>query len=252
MYEGQSLTLFAHVCSRPEPELDLAEAALLLGDIAYGDVDVASGIAELDALGRAAKRSVERVDGAAARVEALLQFLYGETGFHGNQADYYDPRNSFVGDVLARRTGIPISLALVIVEVARRAGVEAHGVSFPSHFLVRSPVPGGMLVVDPFEGRLLGVNELRGLYARAIGAPRANVSPPRDVPPKLLEPAPKKQILLRMLNNLRGVYASTGDEARVRQVLERIGVLCPKEDTRRELERLGARAGVAPASRVVI
>jgi regulator of sirC expression with transglutaminase-like and TPR domain len=250
MYEGQSLTLFAHVCSRPEPELDLAEAALLLGDIAYGDVDVASGVAELDALGRAAKRSIDRVDGDAARVEALLQFLYGESGFHGNQADYYDPRNSFVGDVLARRTGIPISLALVIVEVARRAGVEAQGVSFPSHFLVRSPVPGGMLVVDPFEGRLLGVNELRGLYARAIGS-RANASAPRDVPPKLLEPAPKKQILLRMLTNLRGVYASTGDEARVRQVLERVEVLCPNDDTRRELERLGGRAGAAPASRVL-
>jgi regulator of sirC expression with transglutaminase-like and TPR domain len=240
MFEGQSLTLFAHLCGRPDDEIDLAEAALLLGEIA-DPVDVAAGVATLDELGRGAKRALEGLSSAGARVERLLEFLYGEMGFRGNRADYYDPQNSFVSDVLTRRMGIPISLALVLIEVARRAGVEARGISFPGHFLVRSPVPGGTVVIDPFEGRLLGVAELRGMYGRTTGTTG-------DVPPKLLEPATKKQILLRMLLNLRGVYAARGDEARVRGVLARMDALSPNEDARRE-RLVGERP--PPAARVL-
>jgi regulator of sirC expression with transglutaminase-like and TPR domain len=238
MTGGTSLTLFAHVCSRPEADVDLTEAALLIAEIAYERVDVDRARASLDDIGRGARRALAAVNEPASRVDRLLQFFYGELGFQGNPQDYYDPRNSFLCDVLERRTGIPISLAVVLADIAARAGVEARGVSFPGHFLVRSPVPGGAVVIDPFEGRLLGVSELRNIYARSTGLVG-------EVPPKLLEPATKRQVLLRMLNNLRGIYASRGDSERLCGVLERMQVLAPTDDNRAEIEKLGGRTGVA-------
>ncbi|HVY46251.1 MAG TPA: transglutaminase-like domain-containing protein [Minicystis sp.] len=240
---AESLTLFAHVCGRREAEPDLLEAALLVGEIEYERVDVAGARAAIDELGRGARRAVTGFTGGP-RVERLLQYVYGELGFQGNAAEYYDPRNSFLSDVIARRTGIPISLAIVLVEIARRADVDAAGVGFPGHFLVRSPVPGGALVIDPFEGRLLAVTELRTLYAKTTGDTGA-------VPPRLLEPATTRQILLRMLNNLRGIYASRDDTPRLCRALERMQVLAPTDDTRAEIERLGGRTAVATTPRVL-
>jgi regulator of sirC expression with transglutaminase-like and TPR domain len=244
MAAASSLTLFAHLCSRPEPDLDLTEAALLVAEIAYERVDVGRARGKLEDLGRSARRSLAAVTEPATRVDRLLQFFYGELGFQGNPQDYYDPRNSFLCDVLERRTGIPISLAVVFADVARRADVEASGVSFPGHFLMRSPVPGGALVIDPFEGRLLGVSELRDIYARATGSTA-------EVPPRLLEPATKRQVLLRMLNNLRGIYASRGDADLLCRVLERMQVLAPTDETRAEIERLGGRTSVLSAPRAL-
>ena len=134
------LTLFAHLCARPEAELDLAEAALLIAAAESPGLDVARYLGLLDELGRRAAAAVSRCAGDEARIERAVGFVYGEAGFHGNDEDYYDPRNSFLNEVLDRRTGIPISLALVLTEICQRAGVEARGVSFPGHFLVRCQV----------------------------------------------------------------------------------------------------------------
>ena len=226
------LTLFAHVCARPEAELDLAEAALLIAEAEAPGLDVARYLKLLDELGRRAAAAVSRCAGDEARVERAVGFVYGDAGFRGNDEDYYDPRNSFLSDVLDRRTGIPISLALVLTEICRRAGVDARGVSFPGHFLVRSDTARGAIFIDPFGGRALSRGELRALHARATGEDS-------DPSPRLLEPATKAQILIRMLNNLRGIYESRGDEARLRSVLERLFVLSPGEALRRQLEELG-------------
>jgi regulator of sirC expression with transglutaminase-like and TPR domain len=110
--------------------------------------------------------------------------------------------------------------------------VDAQGVSFPGHFLVRVPIQDGLLLIDPFEGRLLGRDDLRTLNARATG----NL---RDPDPRLLAPAPKRHILVRMLNNLRSIYSSRSDAERLRTVLERIQVLAPSEELHRQLEQLG-------------
>ena len=233
MSERPSLTLFAHLCARPEPELDLAEAALLIAEADAPGLDVAHYVHALDALGEGARASVARAAGDEARITRAVRYVYEDAGFRGNDTDYYDPRNSFLNEVIDRRTGIPITLAVVLVEVSRRAGVEARGVSFPGHFLVRFDTPRGTIIVDPFAGRPVSREELRALHARAGGGEN------RDPPAGLLEPATKAQILARILNNLRGIYEDRHDEERLRGVVERLQVLAHNEGTQRRRAPFG-------------
>jgi len=234
------LTLFAHVAARPDAEIDLAQAALLIAEDEYPGLDVAAYIEQLDTIGAAAREQLLELDKpgdrrSTARLERVLAFVYRELGFAGNATDYYDPRNSWLNDVLDRKIGIPITLAVVLLEILERAGVEAAGVSFPGHFLVRSPGPTGPLFVYPFDGRILSRDGLRELHGRVAGEPS-------DPDPRLLEPASKKQVLVRMLHNLRGIFAAGGDKSRLRSVLERLEILTPSEDLRREIVSLGGEA----------
>src|SRR5258707_382988 len=119
------LTLFAHVAARPEAEIDLAQAALLIAEDEYPGLDVASYIDRLDSMGAAARAHLMEVDKpgdrrSPARLERVLTFVYRELGFSGNATDYYDPRNSWLNDVLDRKTGIPITLAVVLLEIFAR------------------------------------------------------------------------------------------------------------------------------------
>src|SRR5262249_24837968 len=128
------LTLFAHVASRPEPELDLGQAALLIAEPEYPGLDAAYYVAVLAKLGEEVRRrGADRLDIPVRRLPRLLD---DEAGLEGNERYYYDPRNSFLNQVVDRRKGIPVTLAVVYVEVARRAGIGAAGVGFPGHFLV--------------------------------------------------------------------------------------------------------------------
>src|SRR5579862_3236548 len=232
MSNRAELALFAHFARRPEAELDLARAALLIAEPEYPGLDLEKYSSALDRLGEDARA---RLDRPGPRGEMPLQrvtaFLHGELGYSGNADDYYDPRNSFLNEVIDRRVGIPITLAIVILEVAARAGVQAHGVSFPGHFLVRAAGASGPRFIDPFDGKLLDGAGLRRLMARATGEER-------DPDARLLEPATKRQILMRMLNNLRGIYSARGDEERLRGVLERMQVLEPTDELGRAIERL--------------
>jgi regulator of sirC expression with transglutaminase-like and TPR domain len=202
-------------------------------------------VAKLDDIGRSARAAVSHAISPMeeARLERAVRYVYEDYGFSGNNDDYYDPRNSFLSDVIDRRTGIPITLAVVLIEVCRRAGVEVRGVSFPGHFLVRSDTPRGTILVDPFAGRPLTREELRALYARAT-------SEDRDPPPRILEPASKLQILARILNNLKNIYENRHDDERLRGVLERLHVVEPTDALRQRIEELGGDTpwpgGVAP------
>lgn len=238
-----SLTLFAHVAARTDAEIDLAEAALLIAEIEYPGLDVARYVGVLDELGRAASRIIAQPSDRPG-LERVLRFLYDEGRFHGNADDYYDPKNSFLNEVLDRRTGIPITLAVVITEVCRRANVEAQGVSFPGHFLVRSPAPNGLYVADPFEGKLMTQADLRALLARTTGTPR-------DPDARMLEPATPRQTLVRMLGNLRSIYSSKGDRDREREVLERLHILSPTEEIKRDLDAVGGERAVFSGSRAM-
>jgi regulator of sirC expression with transglutaminase-like and TPR domain len=212
MDPSADLALFAHFARRPEPEIDLLRAALLIAEPEYPGLDIAHYVDEIDRLGALAR---QRLDTALEEppLGQILRLLHREVGFHGNSDDYYDPRNSFLNEVIDRRTGIPITLAVVAIEVAARARVDAHGVSFPGHFLLRAPAP---IFFDPFGGRCLNEKALRELLARA-GA--------TGDPARLLQPATKTQILSRMLNNLRGIYSTRGDQARLRAVESRMLLL---------------------------
>jgi regulator of sirC expression with transglutaminase-like and TPR domain len=235
------LALFSHVAGRPEADLDLGQAALVLAELEYHDLDVSHYVGMLDQLGQQVRADSGSPTDAQKVLSRVLRLLYEEMQFRGNSTDYYDPRNSFLNEVLERRVGIPITLAVVLLEVCRRVDVPARGVSFPGHFLVRLSVPRGTLFVDPFDGRLLGASDLRALYARTTGEER-------DPDPRLLEPAGKRQILVRMLANLRGIYSTQRDWARLRAVLERLQLLAPSEEVQSELEQLAPPA-LPPAGR---
>ena len=223
------LALFAHVVLKPEADLDLVQGALLVAEAEYPNLDIPHYVSKLDELARGARERLRRTKDAAP-IDIVVRYLYEEIGFCGNEGDYYDPRNSFLNEVLDRRTGIPITLALVLTEVCRRAGVEAAGISFPGHFLVRVvDTDGDAMILDPFDGRLMDERGLLQLYARATGR--------EELPePGLLEPASKSQVLLRLLNNLRSIYAERGDGRRHASVVERMLILDPGLD-REELKK---------------
>lgn len=225
MSEPVDLVLFAHLVRKPDAELDLERAALVIAEAEYPGLDVADYVAKLDGYGAMARDrlrtlGLDRPDATQAeRLQAVLDVMYRRLKFRGNVTDYYDPKNSFLNDVIDRRTGIPITLAVVLLAICRRAGVQAHGVSFPGHFLVRSPGRGGAPVfVDPFEGRPLEPEQLQALYEQATGDPG-------DMDDRYLQPASRRQILARMLNNLRNIYMASGDTRRLNLCLERIKVL---------------------------
>jgi regulator of sirC expression with transglutaminase-like and TPR domain len=220
----EEITLFSHLVARPESELDLLRAVHLIAEPEYPGLDVASYVEEVDRLGSAAKQRIASSPGRQP-LASVIRYLYEELGFHGNVQDYYDPRNSFLNEVIDRRTGIPISLALILTEICRRVGIEARGVSFPGHFLVRVEVDGDPVFIDPFDGRMLDRRQLAELHQRATGEEG-------PIDPRVLAPAAKRQVLARILNNLRNIYERSGDRDRLLGVLARMQVLRPDDEAR--------------------
>jgi regulator of sirC expression with transglutaminase-like and TPR domain len=236
-----ALELFAALVQRPEGEIELDRAALEVGAWDYPDAvaDVVRYRGVLDDLARAvevSRRGAGEHERPGAR--ALGRALFDELGFRGNTADYYDPRNSFLREVLDRRTGIPITLAVVTMEVGRRVGVRATGVGFPGHFLVRvhEDAADDGQVIDPFNGgAALSEADLAELLRRVVG-------PEARFEPALLEPTSKRQILTRMLLNLAGIYGKAGDLFRSLEVLERLHILdASNQKIWRELESMRKR-----------
>jgi regulator of sirC expression with transglutaminase-like and TPR domain len=183
--------------------IDLARAALLIARLEYPDLDPAPSLHKLDELGARAADAVAPLGKApmSVRLAAIAEQIYDQDGFAGNREHYDDFRNSCLNVVLERRLGIPITLALIFIEVARRAGIQAQGVSFPGHFLVRGLDDGGSpLVLDPFDqGKPLSESDLRALLARMVDADAPYSS-------DLLKPCTPRQMLARMLNNLKRTY----------------------------------------------
>jgi regulator of sirC expression with transglutaminase-like and TPR domain len=209
--------LFAHMIQRPEIDIDLAAAALLIAEPEYPGLDLAHYISVLDSWGSAAQ--AQPGPGPDPALSGLNGYLFEELGFHGNDDDYYDPRNSFLNEVMDRRVGIPITLSIVYMEVGRRLGLDLTGISFPGHFLVRYRTPAGDHIIDPYhKGARLDTDELEERLRQVVGD-KAELSP------DLLQPATKRQILTRMLNNLRGIYQRGADEGRERRIGELLALL---------------------------
>ena len=226
---------FAESIDRPEAEIDLAEAALWIAAEAYAELDVAAYLEQLAQLAEELRPALSGARSLKASVSQLNRALFRDKGYRGNQDDYYDPRNSFVNEVLDRRTGIPITLCLLYVEVARRLGMRAEGVSFPGHFLVKvigddPSNPGGSdpdragseetIVVDAFAGCTLSHNDCRERLRSALG---------EDAPfgPSYLDAATPRQILLRMLNNLKAIYLGRKENENALACVERALLLAP-------------------------
>jgi regulator of sirC expression with transglutaminase-like and TPR domain len=214
---------------RPGP--DLAAPAFLVARVEYPHLDPEPYLDQIDRMGIEAARRIARDAGhdapLAARVDVLNKYLFTEMGFTGNRDQYDDPRNSCLSEVLDRRTGIPITLSLIYIEVARRSGVRAEGINFPGHFLVRAlqdlhtDDPDDGLIIDPFHaGAILGEAECRTLLHKHIGEEAAWA-------PSLLARATRRQILVRMLLNLKRLYVRMRSFPQARQVTDILLALQP-------------------------
>jgi regulator of sirC expression with transglutaminase-like and TPR domain len=224
-----SLGPFSAIVSREDAKIDLARACLLIAEDAYPGLDVDGYLGEIE---RFAKRLRARLaPGVAAeeKVVALNEFLFDDLGFSGNADDYYDPRNSYLNEVLDRRTGIPITLSVLYMEIGRRVGLALEGVSFPGHFLVRLRVRGGTLVLDPFAGGApQSESDLRERLKRVIPRGATGGVPISDLPlEQFIEPASNRQILARVLRNLKGIYREADKPERLLEVLNRMIIVAP-------------------------
>lgn len=209
------------------PGTSLARATLLIARIEYPRLDPEPYLARLDAMGDAARRAIERHVMATgdtstlSGVKALNDYLFEELQFVGNRDNYEDPRNSCLNEVLDRRTGIPITLSVVYMEVARRAGLQVDGINFPGHFLVRCPEQKGHLIIDPFHaGALLSEHKCRLLLQKHVGNEVAFSK-------SLLAPATRHQIIVRMLLNLKRIYVNMRSFPQARDITELLLAITP-------------------------
>jgi regulator of sirC expression with transglutaminase-like and TPR domain len=201
---------------------DLARAALAIARIAYPDLDPAPYLRQLDDLAAAVRPRLYPQASPEAAATELAGYLFGECGFRGNQEEYYDPRNSYLNDVLERRTGIPITLSLVLIETGARLGLGIEGVGFPGHFLVRVAGSRGPLLLDPFYGgRPIGERELLARYRTFVG------SDAPALPPDALATTGTPAILSRMLRNLLRAYLDQKDHALALAAADLLLVLVP-------------------------
>jgi regulator of sirC expression with transglutaminase-like and TPR domain len=238
------LLLFAHLLAKADDKLEVEHLALLLAEPEHPGLDIQGYLKKLNVMGELARIKLKATPNGgtapADRIAPILRLLYGELGFRGNVTEFYDPQNSFLNHVIDRRTGNPLSLAVVLMAVCRRAGVQVQGISFPGHFLVRAAkASGDMATIDPFDGRVLTPSVLHSLYESATGDPG-------EIDEHFLQPASRRQIVLRMLNNLRAIYELRGDQDRLRFVLERMALLNPSEEVQRRLDSVVHAVALAP------
>jgi regulator of sirC expression with transglutaminase-like and TPR domain len=231
--------------------IDLARAALAIAREEYPDIDEARYLRVLDEFAAQVMRGLPAGALAERRVGRLNSVLFHELGFAGNQADYYDPKNSFLNEVIERRTGIPITLSVMYIEVGRRCGLRVDGIAFPGHFLCKVSLDEGELIVDPFyRGQLLGLAEIKRRLATALGEGAR-------LDARILRPARPREILARMLQNLRAIYLDKKDLPRALSCVERLLLLSPEDgrvlrDRARLYEMLGgAEAAAGDLERVL-
>ena len=217
------LERFAELVS--QDQFDLAQASLLLAQDVYPDIDVSAYLERLDDIAAAVKRTVASDAFAEQKVLALNRHLFYEMRFSGNIDDYYDPRNSYLNEVIERRTGIPITLSIVYLEVGRRLGLNLKGLSFPGHFLVKLPVRRGQLVLDPFlAGEAQSETDLRQRLAKVL--PQAMAE--KATLDQYLEAATPRQIVARVLRNLKNIYMQDGKLENALAVMHRMLLVVPE------------------------
>ena len=220
MDSDPSLEAFRHEVSRPDPDIDLARAALAIARSEYPDLDPGAYLGRLADLAREVDRGGRPAD-ALCRVHRLRERIFEDLGFQGNRAAYFDPRNSFFNDVLDRRLGIPITLSVLLMEVGRRVDLPLVGIGLPGHFIVGARVDGEQVLLDPFNaGALLTAQACRELVAQAVGRPVA-------LRPAHFAPVTSRHMLERMLGNLKGIYWRAGRWDKVIAVIDRLLVLSP-------------------------
>jgi len=224
---GALAARLTEIIEGPEADIPLIEAALLVASHRYPDIDVRHYLEVIGEFGSVLAARVDSDSGPADRVVALNQYLFDELGFKPNAEDYYDPRNSYLNQVVDRRTGIPITLSLVYMALGTHVGLTFNGVCYPGHFLVKCALPDGVIVLDPFsKGQCLGISDLQNRLRETRGG---EVS--RAIVAGLLITASKREILLRMLRNLKAIYLRSNDLDNAIAIMNWIVVADPGQAT---------------------
>jgi regulator of sirC expression with transglutaminase-like and TPR domain len=204
------------------------EAAVAVAQDDEPELDVQGVLAQIDELAERLRRRTPADAAPLQRLRLLNQYFFNELGFAGNVNNYYDRRNSLLPAVLETRRGIPLTLALLYIELATQQGLQASGVSFPGHFLVKLHLPRGEVVIDPFSGRSLGREELEERllpYRRQRG-----LTGDDEVPLGLfLQPASGRDVIARLLRNLKEIHRAARDWPRLVAVLRRLVILLPQD-----------------------
>jgi regulator of sirC expression with transglutaminase-like and TPR domain len=216
--------LFKEMVGRPERQVDLASAALLIALDEYPTLDIQRYLREIDAMAAAIRSEVDfSVEiRTMETIEKLNRFLFQTRGFRGNTEDYYDPRNSYLNEVLERRLGVPITLSLVFMEVGKRLGLRLEGVGMPGHFIVKCLHNGSEVFVDPFNrGEILLEDECRKRLERQYGTGF-------QFSRSFLDSVNKHQILTRMLTNLKGIYLQREEFRKALGAIEKIVFINPE------------------------
>jgi regulator of sirC expression with transglutaminase-like and TPR domain len=218
----RALDQLAHDAAAP---LDVAELALSLARDEYSKLDVEAYLSELAGMAHEAKTYLR--GNLEARVFGLCRYLFHEMGFRGNIQDYYDPRNSYLNEVLDRRTGLPITLSVVAMAVGERAGLQVEGVGLPGHFVAKASADGREVLFDPFHGgRQLTPEDCENLVQQVTGISF-------HATPERLRPIPMQMLAIRLLTNLKGVYLRQDDFVRAARVIERLRQLSPDDIVQR-------------------
>ena len=211
------LRAFRDLFGGSDADIDLGQAALAIARVQYPDLAAGAHLARLDDLASRSGASAEKRPQAA--LDRLVAFLFAEEGFRGNADEYYDPRNSCLNDVLDRKLGIPITLSILMIEIGRRVGLAIHGVGLPGHFIVSAAVGSGRVLIDPFHGGdVLTPDRAADVAARAVGRPV-------KLEDAHWTPCSKRQIVVRMLRNLKTIYAKQTSWDRALAVVDRLLVI---------------------------
>lgn len=209
-----------------DADFPLLEAAISLAQDEYPELDVQQVLGEVDQLLARLKRRIPLDAGPLQKLRAVNQFFFKDLNFAGNVNNYYDPDNSYVSVVLRTRLAIPISLAVLWMELAQGLGLAARGVGFPGHFMLKVNLPEGQVVIDPMDGLSLSREQLSERLLNQ-GLPLA-LGDDVEVPLGLyLQMSPSRDIIARMLRNLKEIHAAQEDWPRMISVLDRLVILLP-------------------------
>jgi regulator of sirC expression with transglutaminase-like and TPR domain len=212
---------FTHLVRRPEAAIDLGEAALLIAKEEYPDLEVTEYLARLDGMAADIRSAAGPSPDPRRLVDELGGYLFRSQGFRGNVEEYYDPRNSFLNEVMDRRLGIPITLSAIYLQVGRRIGLNVHGVGMPGHFLVKVVESSTEIIIDPFNGgSVLSPDDCQRILDRLYDGKLC-------FEPEMLATVGTRQILTRMLANLKGIYYNNQEYGKVLSVVERLLIVHP-------------------------
>lgn len=212
---------FYQAIQLPDDQIDLAVAALYIAQEEYPDLEVEAYLNALDTMAAEVAERLPSVDYPLRIIQTINQYLYQDLGFQGNADQYYDPDNSYLNQVIDRRTGIPITLSLVYLEVAKRLDFPMVGIGMPGHFLIRPVVDEMQVFVDPFHGGEILFpedcqNRLSEIFSSSV-----------ELRPEFLAPVTARQFLVRMLGNLKGIYLGQRDLPKALAAIDRILLLFP-------------------------